>query len=415
MKLNRGVAIVGAGMTKFGRHADLSSRELFVEALNKTSASVDRNFDRKMIQALFLGNFTSDLFEHQGHTAPLMADWAGLCPVPATRVEGACASGGLAFRMGVLAIASGLYDVVGVGGYEKMTAIPTPAATDALACASDTSYEGIPGATFPGLYAMMAVAHMKKYGTKWDMLAKISLKNHRNGSINPLAQFNKSIEDIAKGKGFTDVMQFLNDPKSNPVVAWPLRLFDCSPISDGSAAAILVAEEKAKNFTDTPVYITGTGQGSASMGLHDREEFTALPSAIEASRQAYKMAGVSPKDIQIAEVHDCFTIAELIATEDLGFFQRGEGGKAAAEGRTAREGDRPINTSGGLKCKGHPVGASGVAQIVEHFEQLRGTAGGRQVPDVELSLTHNVGGSGATAVVHIFSRNKPQRRGKGGS
>jgi acetyl-CoA C-acetyltransferase len=407
MKLDRGVAIVGAGMTKFGRSPDLSSRELFVDAFSKAVASIDRNFEKKMIQALFLGNFTSDLFEHQGHTAPIMADWVGLCPAPATRVEGACASGGLAFRMGILAIASGLYDIVCVGGYEKMTALPTPAVTDALACASDASYEAIPGATFPGLYAEMAVAHMRKYGTKWEMLAKISLKDHRNGSINPLAQFNKSIEDIAKGKGFTDVMQFLTDPKSNPVVAWPLRVFDCSPISDGAAAAILVAAERAKEFTDTPVYILGTGQGSASIGLHDRQDFTTLPSAVEAGKQAYKMAGVTPKDIQIAEVHDCFTIAEVIATEDLGFFQRGEGGKAAAEGRTAREGDKPINTSGGLKCKGHPVGASGVAQVYEQFEQLRGTAGGRQVPDVELSMAHNVGGSGSTAVVHIFSRTKP--------
>lgn len=406
MKLNRAVAVVGAGMTKFGRHTDLSSRELFVEAFNKALASVDRNIERKMIQALFVGNFTSDLFEHQGHTAPLMADWIGLCPAPSTRVEGACASGGLALRMGVLAIASGLYDVVCAGGYEKMTGLSTPAVTDALACASDVYYEAIPGATFPGLYAEMANAHMKKYGSKWEMLAKISLKNHRNGSINPLAQFNKSIEDIAKGKGFTDVMQFLNDPKCNPMVAWPLRLFDCSPISDGSAAAILVAADRAKEFTDTPVYITGTGQGTASMGLHDRQDFTTLPSAVEASKQAYNMAGVSPEDIQIAEVHDCFTIAELIATEDLGFFQRGEGGKAASEGRTTREGDKPVNTSGGLKCKGHPVGASGVAQVFEQFEQLRGTAGGRQIPDVELGLTHNVGGSGSTAVVHIFSRNK---------
>jgi acetyl-CoA C-acetyltransferase len=407
MRLNRGVAIVGAGMTKFGRHADLSSRELFVEAFNKTLGSIDRNFERKMIQALFLGNFTSDLFEHQGHTAPLMADWVGLCPAPSTRVEAACASGGLAFRMGVLAVASGLYDIVCVGGYEKMTGLSTPAVTDALACASDVSYEAIPGATFPGLYAEMAVAHMRKYGSNWEMLAKISLKNHRNGSINPLAQFNKSIEDIAKGKGFTDVMQFLNDAKMNPVVAWPLRLFDCSPISDGSAAAILVAADRAKEFTDTPVYVIGTGQGTASMGLHDRQDFTMLPSAVEASRQAYKMANVNPKDIQIAEVHDCFTIAELIATEDLGFFERGKGGVAAVEGRTAREGDKPINTSGGLKCKGHPVGASGVAQVYEQFEQLRGTAGGRQVPDVEMGLAHNVGGSGSTAVVSILSTKAP--------
>jgi acetyl-CoA C-acetyltransferase len=309
--------------------------------------------------------------------------------------------------MGVLAIASGLYDIVCVGGYEKMTALPTPAVTDTLACASDVSYEAIPGATFPGLYAEMAVAHMRKYGTKWEMLAKISLKDHRNGSINPLAQFNKSIEDIAKGKGFTDAMQFLTDPKSNPIVAWPLRLFDCSPISDGAAAAILVSAEKAKEFTDTPLYVTGTGQGSASIALHGRQDLTTLPSAVEAGRQAYKMAGVTPEKIQIAEVHDCFTIAEVIATEDLGFFVKGEGGKAAAGGRTAREGDKPINTSGGLKCKGHPVGASGVAQIYEQFEQLRGTAGGRQVPDVELGLTHNIGGSGSTAAVHILSRTKP--------
>jgi acetyl-CoA acetyltransferase len=246
---------------------------------------------------------------------------------------------------------------------------------------------------------------------------KVGIKNHNNGALNPKAQFNATIMDImnskierAKQKGqplpeWKDEMDFLHDPGGNPIIAWPMRLYDCSPITDGAACILLVAEDIARNFTDNPLYIIGTGQGTAR-SLHDREEMTSLLSAKTAAKEAYEMAGVGPADIQIAEVHDCFTIAELVATEDLGFFKPGEGYKAAEDGITARDGAKPINTSGGLKAKGHPVGASGIGQAVEMWHQLRGNAGARQVPikDVHLGLTHNVGGSGGSCAVHIWER-----------
>ncbi|WXG41641.1 MAG: hypothetical protein WED07_12905 [Candidatus Freyarchaeum deiterrae] len=415
-KLARGIVVIGAGMSKFGTFPDKTGRELMVDAYLDAKKSVDNGIDSKDIEAMFLGNFTSDIFEGQGHNGPLMADWVGLTPKPSTRTEGACASGGLALREGITAIASGLYDVVCVSGMEKMSDLPTARVTDALAAASDISYEFPVGATFPGLYATMATAHMKKYGTTTKQLRVIGVKNHNNGKLNPKAQFSVTIKELMekriakqKEKGETcplwkDEFDFLEDPQANPVVAWPLRLYDCSPITDGAAVIFLAAEEVAKKFTDTPLHIIGTGQGSAQPALHDRADITTIIAAKEASRTAYKMAGVKPEDIQIAEVHDCFTIAEIIATEDLGFFKPGEGGKAAEEGITARDGEKPINTSGGLKSKGHPVGASGVAQVLEIWKQLRGEAGPRQVPDVELGLTHNVGGTGGTCAVHIYRR-----------
>ncbi|MEM2133502.1 MAG: hypothetical protein Q6366_011120 [Candidatus Freyarchaeota archaeon] len=415
-KLARGVALIGAGMSKFGAFPDKTGRELFVEAYIDALNSVDKGIDNKDIEAMFLGNFSSDIFEGQGHNGPLMADWVGLTPKPVTRTEGACASSGVAIRAGILAIASGLHDVVCVSGMEKMTDLPTSRVTDALAAASDVSYEFPAGATFPGLYATIATAHMKKYGTTIKQLRMVGIKNHNNGKLNPKAQFPVTIKELMerriaklKEKGepvpsWKDEMDFLEDPVSNPIVAWPLRLYDCSPITDGAAVLFLAAEEVAKKFTDTPIHIIGTGQGSAPFALHNRADITSLISAKEAAKMAYKMAGVDPKDIQLAEVHDCFTIAEIVATEDLGFFKPGEGGKAAEEGLTARDGEKPINTSGGLKSKGHPVGASGAAQAVEIWKQLRGEAGPRQVPGVELGLTHNVGGTGATCAVHIYRR-----------
>ncbi len=415
-KLARGVALIGAGMSKFGAFPDKTGRELFVEAYIDALNSVDKGIDNKDIEAMFLGNFSSDIFEGQGHNGPLMADWVGLTPKPVTRTEGACASSGIAIRAGILAIASGLHDVVCVSGMEKMTDLPTSRVTDALAAASDVSYEFPAGATFPGLYAAIATAHMKKYGTTIRQLRMVGIKNHNNGKLNPKAQFPITIKELMerriaklKEKGepvpsWRDEMDFLEDPVSNPIVAWPLRLYDCSPITDGAAVLFLAAEEVAKKFTDTPIHIIGTGQGSAPFALHNRPDITSLISAREAAKMAYKMAGVDPKDIQVAEVHDCFTIAEIVATEDLGFFKPGEGGKAAEEGLTARDGEKPINTSGGLKSKGHPVGASGAAQAVEIWKQLRGEAGPRQVPGVELGLTHNVGGTGATCAVHIYRR-----------
>lgn len=415
-KLGRGVAIVGAGMSKFGAFPGKSSRDLFVDAFQEMLASVDKGFDAKDIEALFIGNFSSDLFENQGHTAPIMADWVGLTPRPATRVEDACASGGAALRQGMLAVASGLYDIVLVGGIEKMTDLPIERVTDTLATAADALYEVPAGFTFPGLYASMATAYMHQYGANTNVFLKVGYKNHENGSLNDKAQFGQRIADImeirkksAAKKGlpipeWADEMAFLKDDRANPIIAWPMRLYDCSPVSDGAAAVILVSEDLARRFTDKPLHIIGSGQASDG-ATHSRPTMTSLPSAKYAANAAYEMAGVKPADIQAVEVHDCFTVAEIIATEDLGFFEPGEGWKAAEEGQTARSGSRPINTSGGLKSKGHPVGASGIGQVLEIWKQLRGEAGARQLPgDPALGLTHNVGGTGQTCTVHIFER-----------
>jgi acetyl-CoA C-acetyltransferase len=415
-KLGRGVALVGAGMSKFGAFPGKTSRDLFVEAFLDMRVSVDKGFDPKDIEALYIGNYSSDLFEGQGHTAPFMADWVGLTPRPATRIEDACASSGVALRQGIIAVASGLYDVVLVGGVEKMTDLPISRVTDALATASDVLYEVPAGFTFPGLYAAMATAYMNRYHATPESFMKVALKNHTNGALNEKAQFGSSIRQVmeakvarARAKGerlptWSDEMEFLHDERANPVISWPLRLFDCSPVSDGAATLLLVGEEIARHFTDAPIYIIGSGQAS-DVALHDRPDATTLRVARFASQQAYQMAGVIPGDIKIAEVHDCFTIAEVMATEDLGFFSPGEGFIAAEEGMTQRHGPKPINTSGGLKSKGHPVGASGAGQVVEVWKQMRNQAGERQVPrEVDLALTHNVGGTGQTCAVHIFER-----------
>jgi acetyl-CoA acetyltransferase len=414
--LSRGVAMVGAGMSQFGAFRDKTSRDLFVEAFQELRASVDKGFDPADIEMVFIGNFSSDLFEGQGHTAPIMADAVGLVPVPALRVEDACASSGVALRQGLIAIASGMYDIVLVGGIEKMTDLPTTEVTDTLAAAGDMLYEIPMGFTFPGFYATIATAYMHKYGATPEHLMHVAIKNHENGALNPKAQFGVTIPDwmskriaSAKKKGkpvptWRDQWEFLNDDKANPMIAWPLRLFDCSPITDGAAGVLLVAEELAHQFSDSPIHIIGSGQAS-DYALHDRENLTSLGAARLAGQAAYEMAGVSADDICLAEVHDCFTIAEIVACEDLGFFEPGTGYRMAQEGVTARDGAKPVNSSGGLKAKGHPVGASGAGQAVEIFKQMRGQAGVRQLPcDVPLALTHNVGATGQTCVVHIYER-----------
>lgn len=412
----RGVAVVGAGMSNFGAFPGKTTRDLFVDAFSDMLASVDKGLDPLDIEALYIGNYSSDLFEGQGHTAPLMADWVGLTPRPATRIEDACASSGVAIRQGVIAVASGLYDIVLVGGIEKMSDLPIAEVTDTLATAADMLYEIPAGFTFPAFYAAMATVYMDRYGATPRALMTVGHKNHENGALNSKAQFGLRIADImakkiakAEEKGYpipdwADEMAFLSDDRANPMIAWPLRLFDCSPVSDGAAAILLVGEELARSFTDDPLYVIGSGQASDA-ALHDRTDMTTLSSARGACLQAYEMSGVSAADIKLAEVHDCFTIAEIIATEDLGFFEPGQGYEAVEEGLTGRHGPKPINTSGGLKSKGHPVGASGAGQAVEIWKQMRGQAGERQVPgDVDLALTHNVGGTGQTCVVHVFER-----------
>ena len=416
-QLGRPVSIVAAGMSQFGAFQDKNSRDLFVDAFQDMMGHLDHGFDIEDIECAYVGNYSSDLFENQGHTAPIIADWLGMTPMPVTRIENACASSGSALREGVMAIASGFYDVVLVGGMEKMTNLSTESVTDVLASAADGLYEVPAGLTFPGIFGALAKAHMDRYETNLDHLLKVGIKNHRNGALNPKAQFNESIRDLmerrkarAQQRGqpvpeWGDEMDFLNDPQANPWIAWPLRLYDCAPITDGAACVLLVPSELAFSFTDKPVQIAGTGQATGRP-LHDAEELTSLPAAKVAASRAYDMAGVTAQDVQVAEVHDCFTIAEIIATEDLGFFEPGEGPRAVDEGRTALDGDKPINTSGGLKAKGHPVGASGIAQVIEIFHQLRGEAGSRQLsnPNLELGLTHNVGGTGGTCVVNILRR-----------
>ncbi|MCB8923797.1 MAG: hypothetical protein H6662_19635 [Ardenticatenaceae bacterium] len=415
-KLGRGVAVVGAGMSKFGAFPEKTTRDLFVEAFKDMRASVDKGLDANDIEALYIGNYSSDLFERQGHTAPIMADWIGLTPRPATRVEDACASSGVALRQGLLAVASGAYDVVLVGGIEVMNKLPIAEVTEALATAGDMLYEIPAGFTFPGFYAAMATAYMHRYGATPEALMQVALKNHDNGALNEKAQFNSTIAAVMEGKRrsaekkgrpiptWANEMEFLHDDRANPMIAWPLRLFDCSPVTDGATAVLLVSEEIARQYTDDPITIIGSGQASDG-ALHDRPDLTSIGAAKKASQMAYEMAGVTANDIKVAEVHDCFTIAEIIATEDIGFFEPGKGHEAAEEGLTTRHGPKPINTSGGLKSKGHPVGASGAGQAVEIFKQMRGKAGERQVDrDVDLALTHNVGGTGQTAVVHIYER-----------
>ncbi len=415
-KLARNVALVGAGMSKFGCFRGKSSRDLFVEAFVEMLQSVDKGVDPREIEALYVGNYSSDLFENQGHLAPILASWTGLNPIPAVRVEDACASAGVALREGILAIASGLYDMVLVGGVEKMTDLATEKVTDTLATAADSLFEISAGFTFPGFYAAMATAYMEKYGATQETFMKVGIKNHFNGSLNEKAQFGAKVSTLMEGrrqsaakKGlpipeWDDELEFLHDERANPTIAWPMRLYDCSPISDGAALVLLVSEELAYKYSDQPVFVIGSGQASDG-ALHDRETLTSIPAAKLAGEQAYEMAGITPQDIDLAEVHDCFTIAEIIASEDLGFFEPGKGGEAAEQGATSREGKTPINLSGGLKSKGHPVGASGVGQVVEVWKQLRGEAGARQLPgDLKYGLSHNVGGTGQTCVVHIFEK-----------
>jgi len=413
-KWSRGVALVGAGMSHFGSFPELSSRDLFVEAyLDLQRAVNNKNFSDR-IEAFYLGNFSSDQFEKQSHLAPILANWIGISPVPAIRVEDACASGGVAIRQAALGIASGQYDVVLVGGVEKMTDLHITATTEALGTAADTQFEIPAGFTFPGFYAAMATAYMAKYNANREAFYHVSIKNHKNGALNDKAQFNQTILEIMENKkvraaqkgrpvpDWKDEIAFLSDPKGNPNIAWPMALFDCSPVSDGAAVALLVSEDIAREFSDNPLILIGSGQASDG-ALSDRETLSSIPAAEMAANQAYGMADLSPGDIDIAEVHDCFTIAEIMASEDLGFFPHGEGWKAAIEGKTARDSQQPINTSGGLKAKGHPVGASGVGQVVEIWKQLQGIAGERQVSgSPRFGLTHNVGGSGQTCVVNIF-------------
>ena len=378
----REVAIVGVGMTPFGELWDRSLRNLLADA--GRAALADAGVDR--VDSLLVGNMTAGMFVGQEHVGAMAADAIGLLGVPAARVESACASGATALRLGFFEVASGAADLVMVCGVEKMNDVTD--ATDALAAASDREYEAYYGATFPSLYAMMARAHMEKYGTTVEQLNLVSIKAHRIGAKNPLAQFRREIT--------------MKDVEASPMVAEPLRVLHCSPVTDGAAAVILCPLERAKEFNPHPVKIAGVGAATASLALHDRADLCSLEAVRLAGERAYAMAGRKPEEIDVAEVHDCFAIAEIMNVEALGFVPEGKGGAAVEAGETDLGGRIPVNPSGGLKSKGHQVGATGVAQVVEIYHQLRGESGERQVDGARVGLAQNMGGTGASSVVHIL-------------
>ncbi len=384
----RDVAIIGVGITKFGELWDKSLRTLGMEAGLK--AIRDAGIYSTDLEALYIGNMSAGRFINQEHIAPLIADYVGLAghQLPATRVEAGGASGGLALREAYAAVASGLHDVVLVGGAEKMTDVGDSEAAAILATSLDQEWEAFFGATVASLYAMMARRHMHEYGTTREQLAAVAVKNHFHGSMNPNAQFRSPVPiELVMRAG---------------MVSSPLGVFDCAPTSDGAAALVLCASSRAKEFTQKPINIIGTGAATDTMALHDRASLSSLASTRMAGERAFKRAGVSPTDIAVAELHDSYSINEIMAIEDLGFFPKGEGGRAVEEKLTYLNGQVSVNTSGGLKARGQPVGATGIAQAVEVALQLRKEAGDRQVKDARYGLTHNLGGTGATAVVHIM-------------
>ena len=382
----RPVAVAAIGQTAFGAFPDRNLRPLAVEAGQKCLAN--GHISPAQIESFYLGNFAGPEFVGQNHLAPYVSTALGIMDAPATRIEAACASSGSAFFHAWSEVASGLYDLVMVVGVEKMTSLPTPRVSEILAAAGDCAGEIRAGSTFASLFAMIARRHMHDFGTRKEHLAAVAVKNHANGALNPNAHMRKVIT--------------LEQAMAGKPIAEPLNLYDCSLVSDGAAAVILAPLERAGEFTEKPVRILGIAQASDYVALDQKADITTFPAVRRAGERAYHMAGVAPRDIEFAELHDCFTIAEIIAYEDLGFAPRGEGGPYAAEGHTTRLGERPVNTSGGLKAKGHPVGATGVAQICELTQQIRCEAGPRQVARHSLGLAENLGGSGATCVVSIL-------------
>jgi len=386
----RDVAVIGIGETPFGELWDRSFRDLGIEA--GLRAIEDSGIAADDLDAIYVGNMSAGKFIDQEHVSALVADYSGLADqhLPTVRVEGGGACGAIAILQAYMAIASGLHDIVIVGGAEKMTDVGDVQASAILSATADQEWESVFGATFAGLYAMMARRHMYEHGTTREQLALVAVKNHKNGSLNPNAQFQREItvETVLK----------------SPMVADPLTVFDCAPLSDGAAAVVLCAMDRARKFSDTPVRLLGSGQASDFLALHDRRDLTTMDATVVAGKRAFHAARVTPDKVKVAEVHDNFTISEVIAIEDLRFVKKGLGGMATEDGETALNARISVNTSGGLKARGQPVGATGVAQAVEIIRQLRGEAGKRQVANAEIGLTHTLGGTGATAVVHLFER-----------
>ncbi|HEY5512011.1 MAG TPA: thiolase domain-containing protein [Geomonas sp.] len=385
----RSVSVIGIGETRIGRFPERSLRDLILEAGGKAIA--DAGIGRDGVQALFMSNFNAQFFTGQGHLGPLASEVLGLGSIPALRVEGACASGSLAFRQALIAVASGMYDVVLVGGVEKMTHQSTGSVTQGIGGASDIELEAGLGATFPSIFAMIANRYFHEYGNVRDEMAMCAVQNHENALLNPDAQLHKKIT--------------VEQVKSGLPIADPLTIFDCSLVSDGAAFVVVAATDVAKEVSRKPIIeVIGSGQAGDTLTLASKRSLTTFDVTVNAGKNAYAMAGIKPADIDFAEVHDCFTITQIINTEDLGFFGKGKGALAVREGMTAATGRIPINVSGGLKAKGHPIGATGLSQIFEIVTQLRGEAGARQLKKADIGLTHNIGGTAATCVVNIFRR-----------
>ena len=381
-----GVRVAGDGLTHFGVHPERTGRDLFAEA--GLAALEDAGVDRDDVEAVAYGNFMGELAEHQGHQGPLAAEAVGL-DVPATRYESACASSGVAVREAVRTVRNGEADVLLVGGAERMNNLGTAGATEALAIAADDLYEVRAGLTFPGAYALMARAYFDAHGADREDLAHVAVKNHANAVPNEHAQFRREL----------DVEEVLD---AMPI-AEPLGLYDACPITDGASALVLASEDYVQaHGVDAPVAITGTGQGGDSLALQDRDDLARTPAAEAAAAEAYADAGIAADDVAFAEVHDCFTIAEVLALEALGFYEPGEGAGAARRGETTRDGERPVNLSGGLKAKGHPVGATGASQLAEATRLLRGDhPNSDAVAGATTGVTHNAGGTVASCVVHV--------------
>jgi len=386
----REVAIIGVGETKFGELWERSFRDLGIEAGLK--AIEDAGIIGEQIDALYIGNMSAGKFIDQEHIAALVADYSGLVGqhIPAVRIEAGGACGAVGLSTGYMAVASGIHDIVVCGGAEKMTDVGDAQANQVLSSTSDKEWESVFGATFASLYAMIARRHMHQYGTTREQMAQVAVKNHRNGALNPHAQFQKEIT--------------LEMALQAPWVAEPLGLFDCAPLSDGAAAVVLAPMEIARRFSDSPIKILSFGHATDTISLSSRRDLCTMDASVIAGKRAFHQARLTPADVDVAEVHDNFTIGEILAIEDLRFVGKGKGGWATEEGLTALNSKISINTSGGLKARGQPVGATGVAQTVEIVRQLRGEGGNRQVSGAEIGMTHNVGGTGATAVVHLFKR-----------
>jgi acetyl-CoA C-acetyltransferase len=383
------VAVVGAGLIKFGELFDQSYEQMASGAFDAAVTAVDKGFDPSQVEAAFVATQRGTLWGQEGIGGNTVPTAIGLAGIPCTRIENACPSGSDAFRVGAMAVASGVHDVVLVIGVEKMRDKSADEGLLARAAAGHPVFTR--GETAPVLFAPFATRHMHEFGTTHEMLASVAVKNHYNGARDPYAHFQNeiTIEDVLK---------------SVPV-CHPLNLLDCCPQTDGAAAVLLVSAERAAEFTDDPVFVAGFGVATDHPYLHEKSTFTGLRATTMAAERAYKMAGVEPGQIDCAEVHDCFTITEILDIEDLGFVEKGKGGVASLEGETSLTGRIPVNTSGGLLAKGHPIGATGIAQIVECWWQLRGQAEERQVEIRNgFALQHNVGGRGSgVSVINILT------------